>query len=44
MENMNIAQNTAIMPEITAQTTLGELLTILGLEPGQKREDKTPKR
>lgn len=47
MENMNNAQSTATMntlPEITAQTTLGELLSILGLEPGQKREEKTPKR
>ena len=47
MENMIIAQNTAtvnLLPEITAQTTLGEILSILGMELGQKREEKTPKR
>lgn len=47
MDNMNIAQNTAITEsplEITNKTTLGELLITLGLEPGQKRKGKTPTR
>ncbi len=45
MENMNIAQNTAAvntLPEITAQTTLGELLEMLCLEARQKKPNKTP--
>lgn len=47
MDNMNIAQNTAITEsflEITDKTTLCELLITLGLEPGQKRKGKTPTR
>ena len=32
------------LPSITADTTLGELFTILGLEPGQKRPQNTPKK
>lgn len=41
MENMNIAQNTAVLPEITAQTTLGELIAMLDL--GEKPTVPTPK-
>lgn len=41
MENMNIAQNTAVMPEITAHTTLDELLAMLAL--GEKPKMPTPK-
>ncbi|MCR4643939.1 MAG: sigma-70 family RNA polymerase sigma factor [Oscillospiraceae bacterium] len=41
MENMNIAQNTTVMPEITAQTTLSELLSMLDL--GEKPKMPTPK-
>lgn len=32
------------LPTITADTTLGELFTILGMEPGQKRPQNTPKK
>ena len=32
------------IPTITADTTLGKLLDILGLEPGQKRPQNTPKK
>ncbi len=38
---MNIAQNTTVMPEITAQTTLSELLSMLDL--GEKPKMPTPK-
>ena len=41
MENMNIAQNTTVLPEITAQTTLGELIAMLDL--GEKPTVPTPK-
>jgi len=41
MENMNIAQNIAVLPEITAQTTLGELIAMLDL--GEKPAVPTPK-
>lgn len=44
MDNMNIAQNTAIaesFPEITDKTTLGELLAILNL--GEKSKHPTTK-
>ncbi len=38
MENMNA------MPMITAKTTLGELLKMLDLTPGQRKKGKTPTR
>lgn len=43
---MNMMQTTAQkdMLTITDKTTLGELLTMLGLEPRQQREGKTPTR
>lgn len=41
MENMNIAQNTTVLPKITAQTTLGELLATLDL--CEKPKMPTPK-
>ena len=41
MENTNIAQNTAVLPEITAQTTLGELIAMLDL--GENPTVPTPK-
>ena len=48
MENIkNITANTvanAAAVKITPRTTFGELLTILGLEAGQKRTGRTPKR
>lgn len=42
MENLNITQNTAVLPEITNKTTLRDLLSILGLEQRQKKQGKTP--
>lgn len=48
MENINVQAvnipHTTELPKITAETTLGELMTFLGMELGQKREEKTPKR
>lgn len=41
MENMNIAQNAAALPTITAETTLGELLSLLNL--GEKPPVPTPR-
>lgn len=42
MENLNITQNTTVLPEITNKTTLRDLLSILGLEQRQKKQGKTP--
>lgn len=41
MENLNIAQSTATIPAITAQTTLGEVLALLNL--GEKPPVPTPR-
>ncbi len=44
MENIKNIENNTANAAITPRTTFGELLTILGLESGQKRTGRTPKR
>ena len=44
MENIKNIKNITADVAITPRTTFGELLTILGLEAGQKRTGRTPKR
>ena len=44
MENIKNIENITANAAITPRTTFGELLTILGLEAGQKRTGRTPKR
>ena len=41
MENLNITQNTTVLPEITNKTTLGEVLALLNL--GEKPPVPTPR-